>query len=138
VGVGVDGVGPAPDVGVVGLELARSAADPGVGEEDADVAELRGVLAGAGPVGLLGDVELQADGVGAVRAQFGGGGLRAGALDVGQDRPGAAPRQGAGGLEPDAAGASGDEGGLALQVLHAAASLRAASASRPTARATPR
>src|SRR3546814_2426735 len=62
--VRVDRIVPAPDVGVILFERARSAADAGVAEQDAHRPEVARLRARGGPALFAGDVELEAKRVG--------------------------------------------------------------------------
>src|SRR3546814_977752 len=55
--VRVDRIVPAPDVGVILFERARSAADAGVAEQDAHRPEVARLRARGGPALFAGDVE---------------------------------------------------------------------------------
>src|SRR3546814_10965913 len=67
--VRVDRIVPAPDVGVILFERARSAADAGVAEQDAHRPEVARLRARGGPALFAGDVELEAKRVGSLAAQ---------------------------------------------------------------------
>ncbi len=118
----VDRIVPAPDVGVILFERPRSAADSGVAEQDADGGEVARLRAGFGPALFAGDVELEAERVGAFAAQRGCGRFGAGAVDIGEDYRGALRGERLGGRKPEPARAAGDEGGLSRDVGHSAKS----------------
>src|SRR3546814_12293018 len=91
--VRVDGIVPAPDVGVILLERPRSAADPRVAEQDASWPDCARLFARFGPALFAGDVELAAKRVGAVTAPHGSVRSRACPVDVGEAHLAALPEQ---------------------------------------------
>src|SRR3546814_12979866 len=83
--VRVDRIVPAPDVGVILFERARSAADAGVAEQDAHRPEVARLRARGGTALFAVDVELEAKRVGFLAAQGIRGGFSPGAVDVGEN-----------------------------------------------------
>src|SRR3546814_8552896 len=105
--VRVDRIVPAPDVGVILFERARSAADAGVAEQDAHRPEVARLRARGGPALFAGDVELEAKRVGSLAAQGIRGGFSPGAVDVGENDCGAFRSERLGGGEAEPARAAG-------------------------------